>query len=456
MSFRWKAALGTRTVRDKHVITKREKTVRKRWIVTLGILALALAIGGWAEAQNTCLSLGLTGGRVSSSGPAAATIGASGFDDPTCDLFIDVTIPVSVNPLTIRAHDITIGPIPPGSGVVEIINNAANSVTTLTATETDLVISEASIKAHKTLRLICQGTTPDCNITSRLSDLIAALNFANPTIGGDLFITAEGSVDIQTTNTHGGNILEINAKHGSLTLLCGPGEEAGCRDPVLSSKAVELCDTTGPGGVGPPDGIADFPCTVNFLTGADLTAVCFRGVPGVKCNGGSKEKRFTAQGDIDITGSTITAIDHVTFTSKAGRWLAAGANLSAESIVAVIKGDGTSPSIDLSDATINTTAHTSITAGTGCIAPVLPLDPADTCINANGATINASNIVMLANVELGVIDVCEATLDDTGADHPTLNGDSTPPYDDPPNRVVDTALECTDFAGKGPLVVILP
>jgi len=432
--------------------------MRKRWIVALGILAMTLAIGGWAEAAvNSCNQTAGTQHIVSVEGSAAA-IGATGYDNTNCDLIIDVSIPVTVNPLTIRAHDISIvGPDPASlSGRVEIINNAADSVTTLTATQTDLVISEASIKAHKTLRLICQGTTPDCNITSRLSDLIAALDFANPTIGGDLFITAEGSVDIQTTNTHGGNILEITAKKGSLTLLCGPGGEAGCRDPVVSSKAVELCDKTGPGGVGPPDGIADFPCDVTFPTGADLTAVCFREVPGVKCNGGSKEKRFTAQGDIDITGSTITAIDHVTFTSKAGRWLAAGANLSAESIVAVIKGDGTSPSIDLSDATINTTAHTSITAGTGCIAPVLPLDPADTCINANGATINASNIVMLANVELGVIDVCEATLDDFGADHPTLNGDSTPPYDDPPNRVVDTALECTDFAGKGPLVVILP
>jgi hypothetical protein len=440
--------------------------MRKRWIVALGMLAMTLAIGGWAEAAvTTCLDNAGTA-HIVDNVPAgeAAAIGANGYDNPACDLIIQISIPVTVNPLLIRAHDITIDPAggPTPGVVVEIINNAANSVTTLTATETDLVISEASIKAHKTLKLVCQGTTPDCNITSRLSDLIAALDFANPLAGGDLFITAEGSVDIQTTNTHGGNILEINAKHGSLTLLCGPGEEAGCRDPVLSSKAVELCDTTGPGGVGPPDGIADFPCTVNFLTGADLTAVCFRGVPGVKCNGGSKEKRFTAQGDIDITGSTITAIDHITFTSRAGRWLAAGATLSGESIVAVIKGDGTSPSIDLSNATINTTAHTSITAGSGCIAPVLPLDPADTCINANGAKITASNIVMLANAELGVIDVCEATLDDVGADHPTLNGDSTPPYDDPPNRVVDTAAECDAFVApdldgnKGPVVIVLP
>ena len=412
--------------------------MRKRWIVALGMLAMTLAIGGWAEAE-TCASLGLLPGagvgRVSSVAGAAAAIGTSGFDDPTCDLIIDVSITPITNPLLIRAHDITIDPAggPTPGVVVAIINDAANSVTTLTATETDLVISEASIKAHKTLKLVCQGTTPDCNITSRLSDLIAALDFANPLAGGDLFITAEGSVDIQTTNTHGGNILEINAKHGSLTLLCGPGEEAGCRDPVLSSKAVELCDTTGPGGVGPPDGIADFPCTVNFLTGADLTAVCFRGVPGVKCNGGSKEKRFSAQGDIDITGSTITAIDHVTFTSKAGRWLAAGATLSGESIVAVIKGDGTSPSIDLSNATINTTAHTTITAGSACAAPI--------CINADGATINASNIIMTADSNTGVISLCGAILTDAGADFPTLNGDSNSPPSVPPHDYEPNVLD---------------
>jgi len=437
MSQRWGAVSRTRTVGDKHVITKREKTVRKRWIVTLGMLALALAIGGWAEAApvTTCPP----GGLVSAGTPLvndAATIGANGFDKSDCDLFIDVTIPVTVTPLVIRAHDITIGPIPPGGPVVEIINDVnLDSVTTLTATETDLVISEASIKAHKTLRLTCQGTTPDCDITSRLSDLIAALNFANPTIGGDLFITAEGSVDIQTTNTHGGNILEITAKKGSLTFLCGPGEEAGCTDPVVSSKAVALCGTCPPGDTCPPDprvAPTIFPCDVTFPTGADLTAVCFRGVPGVRCNGGAKEKRFTAQGDIDITGSTITAIDHVTFTSKDGRWLAAGANLQAESIVAVIKGDGTSPSIDLSNATINTTAHTSITAGSECAAPI--------CINADGATINASNIIMSADSNTGVISLCGAFLNDAGADFPTLNGDSTPLYT---TALPDTVLETT-------------
>ena len=428
--------------------------MRKRWIVALGMLALALAIGGWAEAVavSSCDQNAGTKHIVSVAGSAAA-IGANGYDNTNCDCIIDVSIPVTVNPLTIRCHDISIlGPDPASaSGKVEIINNAANSQTTLTATKTDMVISEASLKAHKTLRLVCQGTLPDCNITSDLSELIAALDFANPQAGGDLFIIAEGSVDIQTTTTHGGNILEITAKKGSLTLLCQPGGDNGCRDPVLSSKAVELCGTCPPGDTCPPDprvAPTIFPCDVMFPTGADLTAVCFPTPPGVACNGGAKEKRFTAQGDINITGSEISAIDHVTFTSKGGRWLAAGTKLTAESVVAVIKGDGTSPSIDLSNASITTSAHTSITAGSMC--PALPA----TCVLAQGVDITASNIIIAANSNNGRLDLCgtaDATLpgpplgatvivESSGL--PTFNGDSTRPY----SRIVaafETILDST-------------
>jgi hypothetical protein len=179
----------------------------------------------------------------------------------------------------------------------------------------------------------------------------------------------------------------------------------------------------------------------------------------VKCNGGSKEKRFTAQGDIDITGTTLTSIDHITFTSKTGRLLASGANLtSGDSIVFAIKGDGTSPSIDLSNATITTATHTTITAGSEC--PLASLVyPANVCINANGALIQASNIIMTADSNTGVIDLCGtaaadasqaptrppqavgATLiNDVGADFSTFNGDSTPPYLSP--TVLNGTGEC--------------
>jgi hypothetical protein len=456
-------------------MTEKERAMRKRWTAALGILVLTLAIGGWAEAApvNTCADNGGTKHIVDT--PAeAADIGANGYDNANCHLIIQISIPVTVTPLTMTASDITVDPSggPTPGVVVEIINNAPASETSLIAEHTDIVFSEASIKAHKKLVIQCKGAAPldpaDCKITSDLSELIASLNFGPPPSGGsgDLHIRAVGNVDIQTTSVHGAGRLEITSSKGSLTLLCQTGE-GGCKDPVKESNvSVELCGTCPPGDTCPPDPRvppAVFPCTKTFPAAADLQAVCIK-TPGVNCNGGSVEKRFTAKGDINIEGSEISAIEHMTFDSKAGRLLASKAKLTAESVVIQVKGNGTSPSIDLEDATITTSAHTTITAfsstgpNTGCIVPVVPLDPTDTCINLNSATITASNIIVTAASGNGVIDVCEANLDDLGADFPTLNGDSTPPYDANPN-VVDTAAECDAFVApdldgvKGPAVI---
>ena len=43
-----------------------------------------------------------------------------------------------------------------------------------------------------------------------------------------------------------------------------------CVDPFVSGKAVELCDTSPPGG----DGTPDFPCTVTFNTPEQVMHVC--------------------------------------------------------------------------------------------------------------------------------------------------------------------------------------
>lgn len=446
--------------------------MRKQWTAALGILVLTLAIGGWAEAVpvNSCGAPSPAGvHRVSLMGSAVA-IGTNGYDNPNCHLIIDVSIPVTVTKLTIVASDITVDPSggPTPGVVVEIINNAAASETSLIAEHTDIVFSEASIKAHKKLVIQCKGAAPldpaDCKITSDLSELIASLNFGPPPTGGsgDLHIRAVGNVDIQTTSVHGAGRLEITSSNGSLTLLCQTGE-GGCKDPVKESNvSVELCGTCPPGDTCPPDPRvppAVFPCTKTFPAAADLQAVCIK-TPGVNCNGGSVEKRFTAKGDINITGSEISAIEHMTFDSKAGRLRAHGAKLTAESLVFQIKGDGTSPSIDLSNATLNTSAHTTITAfsttgpNTGC-PPLGPPDglippgpglayPNNVCINANGLVMQASNIIMTASNNNGLIDLCGtaaadptkvptvppqaagATLvNDVGADFSTINGDST-------------------------------
>ncbi len=456
--------------------------MRKQWIAALGILVLALAIGGWAEAVpvSTCADAAGTE-HIVDTVPEAAAIGTNGYDNNACHLKIQISIPVTVTVLTMTASDISIvGPDPASlSGLVEIINNAAASETSLIAEHTNIVISEASIKAHKKLVLQCKGAAPleptgDCNITSDLSELIASLNFGPPPSGGsgDLHIRAIGHVDIQTTSVHGAGRLEITSSNGSLTLLCQAGE-GGCKDPLVSSTSVELCGTCPPGDTCPPDPRvppAVYPCTTTFPAAADLKAVCIK-TPGVKCNGGSVEKRFTAKGDINITGSEISAIEHMTFDSKAGRLLASGAKLTAESLVFQIRGNGTSPSIDLSNAMLNTSAHITITAypavgpNTGC-----PPAPA-VCINTNGLVMQASNVVMTANNSNGVIDLCGtaaavsadpptippqaagATLiNDLGTDFSTINGDSTPPF----SRIVagvetilNGAAECTALAKFG-------
>jgi hypothetical protein len=453
---------GTRTVGDKHVITKREKTVKKRWIVPLGMLALALAIGGWAEAaENECNNPNPGELRVSVAVSAtAANIGLNDYDNPNCHLIIDTNITAAAGntSLLLRASDITI------EGGAQIINNDPAGEIRLLAQHTDINITNSQVKAHKLLSIICNGVTPPCDLNVSGSELVATFDFLNPGPGsGDLKIVVKGDINIQTSTVHGGARTEMTAAFGGITLLCGP-VGGGCQDPLLSSTAAALCDTNPPAGLGPED----FPCNVVFNTPDDIRAVCFPVSEG-QCDGGSVEKRFTACEDINITNSTITSVEHMTFETKGvkqdgtlcdGRLLASGATLtsSIDSVVINIVGDGTSPSINLEDATITTSTHTRITAGANCIAPVLPLDPADTCINLNSATITASDIIVTADSNTGVIDVCEANLTDAGADSPTLNGDSTPPYDANP-WVVDKATECDDFVApsgdnnKGPAVI---
>lgn len=392
----------------------------KQCTAALGTLVLALAIGGWAEAVpvNTCVA----GQHIVDTGPEAADIGANGYSNGACELIIQVTIPVTVTTLVLTADKITIDPAggPTPAVDVEIINNAVASEIFLSATTVpggDIVINNGILKAHKLLHLFAKD-----DITARESELIGALNFGPPPSGvsGDLFITAENNVDIQTTTVHGAGIGEFLAKAGNLTLICGGGGAGVCRDPLLSSKAAELCDTVAPPGLGPED----FPCSVNFPTAASIREVCFPVPPDVQCNGGNKEKGFTGK-NITVKGR-ITANDHMEFFAKGGRVIAEEADLKAESI-------------DI--------------FASGCPDVVGSPDPSETCINANSAKMTAdTHITMSAASGAGLIDVCEA---DLNAPIVCLNGDCTKPFDP---RVVDTAPECDDFVpppgdgNKGPLV----
>ncbi|MBZ0168808.1 hypothetical protein MELA_01236 [Candidatus Methylomirabilis lanthanidiphila] len=434
--------------------------MRKQWIATLGILALMLAIGGRAEAAvTTCDPITIQ--HIVDTPAEAAAIGANDYNNTNCHLIIQVSIPIppSHTVLVLMADRITIDPAggPTPAVDVEIINDNVSSEIRLTTT-TDVVghieITNGVLKAHKLLRFVAKE-----DVTARDSQLIAATVFGPPPsgLGGDFRIDADGNVDIQGTATHAGAILEWVAD-GSITFIC-LGGPTGCQDPLDSSKAVELCGTCPPGSTCPPDPRVPptvFPCAVNFPTDASLREVCFPGGDAVPCDGGSKEKRFLARsGNINIAGTTLTSAKHITFTANNGNLLGAGANLTStdDRIAFVIKG-----TIDLSDATLSSGKDIFIKS-TNCPVPVDPLDPSDTCINANGATMTAATRITMATPgNAGVVDVCEATLTD-GSGDPVLNGDTAPPYNDPPNRVVDTATECDDFVApsgdniKGPAVI---
>ena len=147
------------------------------------------------------------------------------------------------------------------------------------------------------------GTGPS---QSDQSEIIAAAKFTNPKAGGSLYIFA-AKVDIETTITHGGDHFEITASNGDIKLICKVGGDTACKDPTVGTPPTSSRPSA--------DSIQSL-CNPTFNNAAESKSVCI-GTGGDKpCNGGYKEKRFTATGDIDITGSSITAIDHITFNSE--------------------------------------------------------------------------------------------------------------------------------------------
>jgi hypothetical protein len=390
--------------------------------ILLGAVVLSICLASPALALNFGDDNCAENPFVVDTGVKAARV-ANGYNCVAVDLtiktsltIVDPVLPITAKSITVTGPDI-LDPLKR----VEIINNVAASDILMTAQNGDIVINEGSIKAHHLLKLECKGLVPLCKITADSSDIIAATSFANPGTGGDVKIIARGDVDIRRTNLHGGDRLEVNAVQGSLTLKCTP--EFGCKDPVLQPPFT--VNTLCPGG---------FPCTVTFNTPADLQAVCIVG-PEVKCNGGGVEKRFEAKFDIDIAGSKIDSIEHMTFETSDGSIKAAGAILTSS--IDNIRMSVTKGTIDISGATILTPNGTTIIlAEASC-----PASPT-VCINAREADIDGKDVVIRARsgAAKGIVDLCGAAVNDAGSDFPTINTDSVPPYSDP--SVVDEAGEC--------------
>ena len=429
---------------------KTPSTTRSLFSVLLTLVAV-LAIGSpaWATitADDNCSENPL----VVDDGPAGpkALRVANGYICPLVALTIASDLNVVDPTLDIRAASITVAttgdPDDPAQRV-KIINNAPNSTVSLVAVTGNLTFLGATVKAHKTLRLECDGGAPPpgCTIDANKSDLIAATDFANPAGGGVLLITAVGLVNIENTNVHGGDALEVQSNNSDIRLICRDGDTA-CVDPTRAAGT--------PGGtVEAACGLPPvFPCTVTFADAAELKGVCI-GAAGVKCNGGHKEKRFTAiNGVIDITGSRIDSIEHMTFTSK--KFKGAGSILTAESVVINVSGGPTLsdpavvPAIDISNASYTTDAQLQIRAGTGCPADNDPAAP--NCIVAKGFQGTGSPLIIIARNGGAVIDLCKGTvqanLNRPGAGLPALNADAAPPYNNnggPFDRTLETDAEC--------------
>jgi hypothetical protein len=385
-------------------------------------VALALVGAAWATPDDCSINP-----LVVDDGPAGekALMVADGYNCPAVVLEIRSNLDITtVNP-QIRAASVlieTAGDPDDPAQRVQLVNNQSASTLQISAAAGNIVLLGATVKAHKTMRFTCDA--PDCRFDAERSDIITATDFNHPSTGGVLLFDIDGPINIQTTNVHGGDALEMESKSASITLICVKGDTS-CKDPT---------------GATPPDVIVAacgnpivYPCKPVFESAADLKSVCI-GLPGVTCNGGHKEKRFTAFTFIDITGGTITSDEHVTFTCKTGEFKGNDSVLEGESVIIRCAGK-----VNLQRARITAPASVAITSGTACAIGALCIDARGDADPARTTMITGKPIIMTARGSQSILDVCAVNFTVPGTGKPKLNSDSAPPYS--PN-VLDTGTEC--------------
>jgi len=404
----------------------------RHWIIAALMLGLAFGASSGVEAASSkCPDTGGTQYIVDT--PADATDIAAGYNNPTCELIIKISVTPAITSVQFVAKKISVL----GDGVTPLdIINSLTSGDILFDSILDIHVQNANIRAKDDLKLDCSGIAPLCKILVEDSSLIASNSLSpfingNPALGfdptGELRLVAKGNIDLERSNIYGGSGLHMTSTQGGITWFCPGGGAAGCKDPLGPPFVVDqLC----PKSAQKPTG---FPCTVTFNTPADLHAVCFPGTAGTICGGGATETRISAFLDVDISGSTIVFLDHVTITSvtgglKAGEKGGAPSNLTGlDNITVSVK-----TTIDVTHAIWDFEGNIILETGSGCIAPA-------TCIDAKFADFNAKNaMTFTANNKLGIIDLCAGRFVKQGG-FPKMNGGLSPPYN---NNVLDTALEC--------------
>jgi len=336
--------------------------------------------------------------------PADVALVEVGFICPLLDLEItqDLAIPAGLTTLTINVNTLKILN-------AKVINSAANSQIQLFSSG-DITFTGANVRAKKNLKIAC--SSPGCKFTSTLSDIIAATDLVNPDSGGVITFDIDGPIDIRTTNLHGGDSIEMESKSSSITLLCGQGTTP-CKDPLVPPIPPVIAAACPPVAGDPPGTLVHFPCNVTFLDAASLTSVCI-GEVGVQCNGGNKEKRFTAFTFINVENSSIVSDEHVTFTCKTQDFKGHGVTLRAEQVAIRCQGK-----VDISDSSMVLDKGLSITVS-GC--PAAGTD----CVDASGATISGDPIIVTANGGGKQINVCGGSFTEASGGFPKFNSGSSP------------------------------
>jgi hypothetical protein len=408
--------------------------MRQAWTWIVGSTALLLVWLGTAGAAD--LDCPAPGVFVVDTGAEAQQV-ADGFNCPDVDLVLRFSLSspgpgIPVQKLNIEVKSFTCespSPMDPTQRI-QIVNDLGASELQIIALGGDIRVNNCALKAHKLLRFTCPS--PGCEFEADFSEIVAAADFANPDAGGGLFFNIRGPIDIRTTVLHGGDTVEVKSVDGSVTILC-TGSEGVCKSPLDVPIPAIIQAQCPPQPGDPPGTLIHFPCKLSLPDAAALVGVCFPEV-AVTCNGGHKEKRFTAGTFLDLTGSFITSDEHVTFTCGTadpaqGHLKASGATFMFDSLF--VKCPGT---IDISNATLVMVKNLNMGGvGSQCA-------PGALCVNASGANITARPLIITANGGQSLIDVCGGTFTLLpGKTFPKLNSDTEPPYT---SNVLDTGAEC--------------
>jgi len=432
--------------------------MRRNWFIAALILGLALVANSGAEAvvQTGC-NVADNKWIVTRDGPING-----GYNNQSCILVIDQTVTPDLQNWQADAKRIEITGTA-GTPVV-IVNMATNSKLTFDAANGDIVVKFATIKARSAVNFFCSGTDSDplpvhnCRLDVDDSIVIAAKSLdifkipGDPSSGfstdGNLTVSTVGDIDFQNSTVWGGSGIHFKSSQGAITIFCPFGSVGGpCQDPLVSGVLEALCPIIP--GSNPP---TRFPCDVQFLDSDALRAVCFpEGPGGIFCGGGNTEARFSAFLDIDITGTTFTFLNHVTFTSvvgglKAGKKNGLPSKITSDSNFFVT----VQTTIDVTDAIWDVGGSLKLTAD--CVG----VAAGAVCIDAKRADMSTQDVMQFtADGGNGIIDLCGGTFDKAGSQFPKFNGGTTPvlgasgSYDR--NTVKFTDAQCGG-AGTGALI----